>query len=77
MVVDALSRKHSALTSLRIKVVGFDVLRDMYKEDAEFRKFWESCVEKHFKDFMIVDGFLLKGNALCIPSCSLGLSKIE
>ena len=77
VVVDALSRKHSALTSLRIKVVGFDVLRDMYNEDAEFGKFWEACVEKPFKDFLIVDGFLFKGNTLCIPSCSLRLSIID
>ena len=32
---------------------------------------------KPFKDFMIVDGFLFKGNALCIPSCSLRLSIID
>ena len=39
VVADALSRKYSSLTSLRIKVVGFDILRDMYKDDVEFGKF--------------------------------------
>ena len=39
VMADALSRKYSTLTSLRIKVVGFDILRDMYKDDVEFGKF--------------------------------------
>ena len=60
VVADALNRKYSALTSLRIKVVGFDVLKELYKEDVKFGKIWEDCAKKPFKDFMIVDGFLFK-----------------
>ena len=39
VVANALSRKYLTLISLRIKVVGFDILRDMYKDDVEFGKF--------------------------------------
>ena len=37
----------------------------------------EGLCRKPFKDFMIVDGFLFKGNALYIPSCSLRLNTVD
>ena len=63
VVANTLSRKYSALSSFRVKVMGFDVLNEMYKGDTKFREFWKACVEKPLKDFMIVDYFLFKGNA--------------
>ena len=54
-------QKVFGLTYLTIKFMGFDVLKDLYKEDVEFGKIWETCAKKPFKDFMIVDGFLFKG----------------
>ena len=34
-------------------------------------------MEKPFKDFMIVNGFIFKSNAFCIPSCFLRLSIVD
>ena len=77
VVADALSRKHALVTSMQVQVVGFDVLKELYKEDADFGEIWKVCTDKPFKGFVRVDGFLFKGNTLCIPSCSLRLSILD
>ena len=61
------------MTSMQVQEVGFDVLKELYEEDADFGEIWKLCTDKPFKDFVRMDGFLFKGNTLCIPSCSLSL----
>ena len=70
VVADALSRRHALVTSMQVQVVGFDVLKELYEEDADFGEIWKFCTDKPFKDLVRMDGFLFKGNTLCIPSCS-------
>ena len=36
LVADALSRKYSILTSMQVKVMGFEVLKDLYVDDYDF-----------------------------------------
>ena len=45
VVASALSRKYSALTFMKVKVVGFKILKELYKGDAEFGEIWETCLE--------------------------------
>lgn len=42
-VADALSRKHSLLSSLQVKVIGFEVLKELYKGDPYFSRVSEPC----------------------------------
>ena len=77
VVTDALSRRHALVTSMQFQVVGFDVLKELYEEDADFGEIWKLCTDKPFKDFVRMDGFLFQGNTLCIPSCSLRLSILD
>ena len=77
VVADAFSRRHALVTSMQVQVVGFDVLKELYEEDADFGEIWKLCTDKPFKDFVRMDGFLFKGNTLCIPSCSLRLSILD
>ena len=77
VVVDALSRKHALVTSMEVQVVGFDVLKELYEKDADFGEIWKVCADKPFKVFVRMDGFLFKGNTLCIPSCSMRLSILD
>ena len=77
VVAEALSRIHALVTSMQVQVVGFDVLKELYKDDADFGEIWKVCADKPFKDFVRMNGFLFKGNTLCIPSCSLRLSILD
>jgi hypothetical protein len=76
-VVDALSRKCLLLQEFRVKTLGFDDLRDMYKDDPDFKEAYEAAENPILKDrrqweeYMIQEGLLFKGNHLCIPKCSM------
>jgi hypothetical protein len=35
-VVDALSQKHSLLNAMQVQVVGFEVVKQLYKDDPDF-----------------------------------------
>jgi hypothetical protein len=42
-VVDALSRKCLLLQEFKVKTLGFDYLRDMYKNDPYFKEVYEAA----------------------------------
>ena len=67
VVVDAFSRKYSILTSVSVKIMSF----------LDFSTVWQKCSKQAIKEFTIVDGYLFKGNSLCIPCCSLRLSILD
>jgi hypothetical protein len=71
-VVDALSRKCLILQEFRVKTLGFDSLKDMNKDDSDFKDAYEACENPVLRDrsqwieYLIQDGLLFKGNQLCI-----------
>ncbi|CAM8960386.1 unnamed protein product [Rhodiola kirilowii] len=70
-VADALSRRHSLISTMRVQVTGFDAFKEMYGDDADFSEIWQKCEFHPFQQFVRQDGFLFMGNRLCIPRCSL------
>jgi hypothetical protein len=42
-VVDALRRKCLILQEFHVKTLGFDSLKDMYREDPDFRYAYDAC----------------------------------
>ncbi|KAL1218313.1 hypothetical protein V5N11_022857 [Cardamine amara subsp. amara] len=70
-VADALSRRHSLLTTLHVSVPGFDVLPDLYPSDPFFGKIWRDTELGIGTIYVIYDGFLFHGAQLCIPESSL------
>lgn len=70
-VADALSRRHMLLSTLQVSVVGFEILKELYKGDPYFGAIWEECSKGPYKKFFQQDDYLFKGNCLCIPRCSL------
>ncbi|KAG7537105.1 Ribonuclease H-like superfamily [Arabidopsis suecica] len=47
-------------------------MKDLYENDVEFKELWAKCNEKHpSADFHIREGYLFKGDRLCIPFSSL------
>ncbi|GKB40258.1 reverse mRNAase [Tanacetum coccineum] len=67
-VADALSRRATLLVTLTHEVTGFEVFRDLYANNEDFGNTWSKLP---FDDYSMHDGYLFKGNHLCIPRCSL------
>jgi hypothetical protein len=52
-VADALSRRHSLLSTMEVQVLGFEVPKELYKNDLEFGNVWESRSKGSFNHFMV------------------------
>lgn len=65
---DALNRCATLLVTMSHEVMGFEVLRDLYASDENFASIWSKLP---FEDFYKHEGYLFKGNRLCIPCTSL------
>ncbi|KAG7536795.1 Ribonuclease H-like superfamily [Arabidopsis suecica] len=76
-VADALSRRHSLLTTLHGSVTGFEVLPELYPLDPFFGKIWNDASLGIDDKYLVYDGFLFRGVQLCIPECSLRLKLIH
>lgn len=74
-VADALSSRHTLLSTMQVKVVGFEVIKELNKDDLFFGNIWAECSKGPFKQFLLQDGFLFKKNCFGIPMCSLKFSR--
>ena len=60
-----------------MKTLGFDSLKDMYRDDQYFKDAYEACENPVLRDisqwivYMVQDGLLFKGNQLCILKSSM------
>ncbi|XP_027158001.1 uncharacterized protein LOC113759619 [Coffea eugenioides] len=71
VVADALSRRYSLLTSLDAKLLGFELIKDIYAQDSDFGELYLSCKHTGQGKFFISDGYLFYANRLCIPHGSI------
>ena len=75
--VDALSRKCLLMQKFRVKTLGFDNLKEMYRDDLDFKEAYEAFENPILRDrsqwteYIIQKGLLFRGNQLCIPKCSM------
>jgi hypothetical protein len=74
---DALSRKYMLLNSLSTNVIGFEVLKDNYKDDPDFGELFDKCSNHAVGEYHILDGWLFKNNRLCVPKTSVRESLIK
>lgn len=71
-VADVLGCGASLLITLSQEIVGFECLKELYANDPDFKEIWSKCVKREsMVNFYISDGYLFKGNQLCIPVSSL------
>ncbi|PKI73971.1 hypothetical protein CRG98_005588 [Punica granatum] len=54
-VADALSRRCGLLSSMQVKVLGFEIIKELYEEDVDFSKTWHECSKGLWKDFLVHD----------------------
>ena len=71
IVADALSRRYVLLTSMSAKMLGFEYVKDMYADDADFSNVYVACDKAAFGKFYKHDGYLFKESKLCLPNCSM------
>ena len=71
MVADALSTRHTLFNVLDTQYLGFDHIKEIYKDDLDFSLIFQECSKGGHNDFLIHDGFLFKGKRLCVPQGSL------
>ncbi|KAK0601230.1 hypothetical protein LWI29_022353 [Acer saccharum] len=76
-VADALSRRRNLLVDMRVKVLGFDSFQNLYAQDSFFAAVLQKIEAQHTSDFVVHDGFIFKGNLLCIPTCILRAKMIQ
>ncbi|XP_074302886.1 uncharacterized protein LOC141637221 [Silene latifolia] len=67
VVADALSRRYSLLNVLDVRLLGFETLKDYYETDPDFGEMFRMSQTGPRGEFIIQDGFLFKGNQLCVP----------
>jgi hypothetical protein len=74
-VVDALSRRCLIMQEFEVETLGFEHLKEMYREDPNFKEAYEACENHLLRDisqwmeYSIQDGLLFKGSQLCILKC--------
>ncbi|KAL0553727.1 hypothetical protein IC582_007631 [Cucumis melo] len=71
VVVDALSKRYSLLSTLSSKLMVFEFLKEMYENDDDFGNLFFKCVNgTTINNFYVFYGFLFKKDKLCIPKGS-------
>nr|GFB07374.1 hypothetical protein [Tanacetum cinerariifolium] len=74
----AKNKKTTLLVTISNEVVGFDSIKELYASDEDFGNIWmELETKQHRGEFILLDGYLFKGNRLCIPKTSLRIQLIK
>lgn len=71
---NALSHKVALLHSMSVEVIGFEQLMDEYPTCSDFGELYTSLLNDQSRSnsgFVLLEGFLFKGNKLCISRTSL------
>ena len=71
IVADALSRRYALISTLSTKLLGFEQLNELYAHDSDFSNVYNACEHAAFRDFYRHEGFLFKGEKLCVPNSSI------
>ncbi|XP_071939935.1 uncharacterized protein [Coffea arabica] len=70
-VADALSRRHTLITTLDAKLLGFEFLKELYATDSDFGEIFSSLPRHSREHYFISQGFLYYKDKLCIPKSSM------
>ncbi|XP_071918778.1 uncharacterized protein [Coffea arabica] len=71
VVADALSHRHSLLAVLDAKLLGFEMLKEIYAHDHDFGEVYASCLKSPHGKYFFHNGFLLYVDKLCVPNSSI------
>ena len=68
IVADALSRWYVLLSNLNARFIGFEHIKELYKENSDFANVYNACETSALGKFYRLHGYLLKESRLCVPS---------
>ncbi|KAF8054126.1 hypothetical protein N665_1346s0001 [Sinapis alba] len=71
IVADALSRRHALISLMEAKVMGFEHIKNQYREDPDFGDIYQQCKQGAFGSYYQHDEFLFRDKRLCIPQGSM------
>ena len=76
-VADALSRRRTLLGRMAVEVPGFSSFSALLEDDPFFSTILARVRAGERTEYVLQEGFLFKGNQLCIPDCSLRTQIIQ
>ncbi|XP_038680948.1 uncharacterized protein LOC119981878 [Tripterygium wilfordii] len=76
-VADGLSHRSTLVNNMQVQVLGFDLLKDLLAVDPYFGPIMVYLKTDPYSDYVLHEGYLFKGNRLCIPDSSLRLKIIQ
>ena len=68
IMTDALSRKYAFVSTLNAKLLRFEYVKELYANDDDFASVYGVCEKVAFGKFYRLDGYLFRGNRLCVPN---------
>ena len=71
VIANALSHRYTLLTALNAKLLGFELIKELYSNDSDFENIFHSCGKSAQGKFYIHDDFLFYLDKLCDPHCSI------
>jgi hypothetical protein len=71
VVADALSRRYALVSNLSAKLLGFEYIKELYANDNDFASVYGARGKAAFGKFYRLDGYLFRGNQLCVPNSSM------
>jgi hypothetical protein len=71
IVADALSRRYAFVSTLNAKLLGFEYVKELYANDDDFVSVYGASEKATFRKFYRLDGYLFRGNQLCVPNSSM------
>ena len=67
-----MSKRYNLFTSLSAKILGFEHVKELYRDDTYFKMIYSSCLNrKVVNDYYVFRDFLFKKSKLCVPKCSV------
>ena len=71
IVANALSRRYTLITSFDAKLLGFDLIKELYAIDPNFGEIFTVLPWQNHEHYYDSHGFLFFRDKLCIPTYSL------
>ena len=69
---DALSRRVTLLFTSQVEVLGFERIKEEYKNCPDFGNIYTNLTtHRNFGEYILQEGYLFKGAKLCIPRTSV------